>query len=76
MNEQESKIRALRRSHAAAENRKRFPEISRLMDSLASFSPRLLWAREAGNEIGTRLRMDRADTKKKRGNSAVSVKKP
>ena len=49
----ESAHRALSRAQAAAENRRRFPVAAEALDRLAIFSPKLLYARQGDDEIGT-----------------------
>ena len=52
--EQESQARALSRAAQAEENRRRFPTAAMAMDLFACFNPRILYAREGTDEIGTR----------------------
>ena len=48
--EANEKVRAAR----AAENRRLFPTAAEAMDKFACFSPRVLYAREGGRELGKR----------------------
>ena len=48
----QSAARESARRAKAAENRRLFPTAAKLMDSFAVFSPRLIYAREGGREIG------------------------
>ena len=49
----QSAARKASRAAQAAENRRRFPTAARAMDLFACFSPRILYAREGTDEIGT-----------------------
>ena len=42
----------MNREEKAAENRRLFPTAAEAMDKLACFSPRVVYAREGGREIG------------------------
>lgn len=42
----------MNREEKAAENRRLFPTAAEAMDKFACFSPRLIYAREGGREIG------------------------
>ena len=49
----QSASRKASRAAQAAENRRRFPTAARAMDLFACFNPRILYAREGTDEIGT-----------------------
>ena len=42
------------REAQAARNRADFPEAAKVMDALAQFAPRLIWAEQRGEFIGKR----------------------
>ena len=49
----QSAARKASRAAQAEENRRRFPTAARAMDLFACFNPRILYAREGTDEIGT-----------------------
>ena len=49
----QSEARKASRAAQAAENRRRFPTAAMAMDLFASFNPRILYAREGTDELGT-----------------------
>ena len=49
----QSEARKASRAAQAEENRRRFPTAAMAMDLFASFNPRILYAREGTDELGT-----------------------